>query len=114
MQQRRIPYYEGQFCDKKNLYIHIGTAVLWVNSPEEHSSHLRRCGSLKSRIVHTNFCVVLCRVNGSAGYVKEFGFTRALSERNGIGISVLTVFVSDISVNVFHVPRPNEINQQDS
>jgi hypothetical protein len=53
-------------------------------------------------------------VNGSAGYVKEFGFTRALSERNGIGISVLTVFVSDISVNVFHVPRPNDINQQDS
>ena len=30
MRQRRIPYYEGQSGDKKNWYIDIRTALLWV------------------------------------------------------------------------------------
>ena len=58
MQQTRIPHYDGEFRDKKNSYIRIRTAMLWVNSPEERSSHLLRGGSLKSRIVHTDCCTV--------------------------------------------------------
>jgi len=59
MQQRRIPHYNGQFRDKKkNSYIRIRTALLWVSSPEERSSHVLRGGSLKSRIVHTAYCIV--------------------------------------------------------
>jgi hypothetical protein len=58
MQQGRIPHYDGQFRDKMNSYIRIRTALFWVNSPEERSSRLLRCGSLKSRTVHRDCCIV--------------------------------------------------------
>ena len=42
--------------------------------------------------------------------MKEFGFyPGSLCERNGTEFEMLSVLVSDISVNVLHVRRPTDV-----